>query len=247
MSPEKLDMKYSTNKPLTANTHGFFTMIEMIRLDITAIKNNGLIDNFAQPDEVEIARGTSYAFFPELLNLVEKNQAVTTDAFRQCLIVRKITDVDFQNKILAMTLQTKVGLQFGIGKILFDLAYYHSQDLGLSYPQIKLEVQSNQNIDFIFESNIEDRTKDPREPVIQTLVRINITPDSVFITDFNLTKLSDNKEGSRFFDALKANQQNILMQLITWIRHRLGYHAELILEQQAEDCNRFPWRTCHSK
>ncbi|WP_392537155.1 hypothetical protein [Legionella sp. 227] len=237
----KLNLEYATNGL------GFFSQIQRANSVIRATKKNDL--TFNAEDEKEIGRNTSYAAFPELR---DRNTKITLDSFRGCLNDRGITDAAFQNKILHMTLQSRIGIHFAMNKIVESLL-----NLEADYPvwmcpdlpeyKIELVVVNNNSVDFIFKSIW--KTLAPDDPTGETVnaveacIKINISREVVAITSFELTKLSDMPNVTKAFELLEANQQNILMKLITFIRHVLGYNSELRLEEQQE--NDRSWAPAH--
>ncbi|CAM2839625.1 Uncharacterised protein [Legionella steigerwaltii] len=231
----KVNLEYATNGL------GFFTKIKKINSIICESKKKDSISIFDAKDEKEIGRDRSYAVFPELRI---ENAKITLESFRRCLNNRGIQDLAFQNKILNMILQNRDGVQFAMNKIVDSLLYLEDE-----YPiwmrpdlpeyKIELEVDNNNSVNLIFKGIWETLTTDdsagPKENAIEACIKINISRDLVAITSFDLTKLSDMPNVTKAFELLEANQQNILMKLITFIRHVLGYNSELRLEERQEN------------
>lgn len=231
----KLNLEYATNGLR------FFTQIQSANSIIRESKQNGSISTFNAEDENEIGRSSSYAAFPELR---VKNTKITLDVFRRCLEDRGIKDAAFQNKILHMTLQSRACIHYAMNKIVDSLLYLENENpiwMSPYLPEYKIELQviNNNSVDFIFKGIWQTLATDSQTgetvDAVETCVKINISRDVVAITSFELTKLSDMPNVTKAFERLEANQQNILMKLITFIRHILGYNSELRLEEQEEN------------
>lgn len=228
MTNPRLNLKYASNKSL------FFSLIDSMRSEISEYKNETDKIKFTTKDETEIGRLDGYAFFPELKEQVEQLRDITTEDFRKSLASRGITDTKFQNKILCMTLQTHCGLLVPMNSIL--QSKMDIKKLKCEMKDVSLEVNDHGCITFVYNflvSNYNEIDKPGMEA--------NVKIDSVVIKDFSLIKLYDTPEISEFYNAMKANQQNILMQLITFIRHVFGFNSELRLEEKQKD-NEF-WST----
>ncbi|MGC1181976.1 hypothetical protein [Legionella sp.] len=239
MAKESLNLKHAKRNL------GFFSNITKMNKKVKEFKLLNSLVKFTQVDEGEISRGSSYAMFPELIDDVNKGGKVTIKSFRQALDERDIDDLDFQNKVLYMVLQTKIGLQFGLGAILID--WFNSQDnkFAINQDQSKasLEVTSNEKVTFIFKFILDDITIDPRKPAISALIYIDITPQKVAITDFNITQISDTPNASDAYQFLKDNQQNILEKILEKI---LSYFKQLFdlnngLELEKDNDENFSW------
>ncbi|HHF7382627.1 TPA: hypothetical protein ACPSKF_003158, partial [Legionella anisa] len=230
------------------NGLGFFNQISQVNAIISQSKKKNSLSQFTAADDVEICRGMSYAAFPELVELVNEGGQITVDGFRSCLKNRGIDDLAFQNKILNMTLQTREGVQYAAGRIidtlLLDNQCYMWMLRDFPYFKIELEVDDNNSINLIFngtwEAFVTEDPTGPRENAVKACVKINISREMVAITSFELTQLSDNPSATRAFELLEANQQNILMKLITFIQHAFGYNCEFRLEEQQEDDQSWP-------
>ncbi len=229
MAKKTLNLTYATDGL------GFFSKIESMKTIISNHKKTNSISEFTQADEIEIGRGSSYAVFPELVVLVKQGGQITIGLFRECLNARGIADVALQNKILNMTLQSQAGLQFAMGKLVDGLFFEHDFLL-VQNPnyQIAMEVMCDGSANLIFKGVWEDPMQQPREPAVAVSVKINISPDMVAITGFNMTKLSDASVTTAAYDLIEKNQQNIIMAIITFIRHFFGFNSELRLEEKQE-------------
>ncbi len=104
--------------------------------------------------------------------------------------------------------------------------------------KIELEVDNN-SVHLIFKGTWEalatEEPTGPRENAVEACVKINISREMVAITSFELTQISENPSAAKTFELLEANQKNIRMKLITFIRHAFGYNCEFRLEEQHED------------
>ena len=229
MAKQTLNLKYATDGL------GLFSKIAKINTIISNYKKTHSISEFTAADDVEIGRGRSYAFFPELAEFVAQGGQITVDRFRQCLTNRGINDVAFQNKILTLTLQNKSGIQFGMGRII-DGLFLENGFLLAQNPdyQIDMDVTHDDRVSLVYTGVWEDPTTEPRTPAIKACVKINISPDMVAISAFDLTKLSDNPVATAAYHLIEENQQNIIMKIITFIMHVFGFNSELRLEEKQE-------------
>lgn len=227
---KKINLKYSNAQP------GFFSAAKQMSNIINQSKKDPSISTFNERDDFEIGRGASYAVFPELKEQVSQGKKITVTDFRRSLSERGVTDEAFQNKILNFTLQNKSGIQFAFGKIVDKLMLENDFLLTMN-PNFKLnlKVESDQSVSMQFIAFWKDPTNAPEEPAIGLDVKVKITPDQIFIDRFDLQRFSDNPVAKDAMDFLQANQQNILMQLITYIKRVLGFDSELRLEQKGSN------------
>ena len=196
---------------------------------------------FTQADEVEISRGSSYAYFPELRKHVDQDNSITIDDFRKTLTAKGVSDPLFQNKVLCMILQSKLGIQFGLvgtldGLLLNQVGSIIS-DAGTR--EISMEVNNYNNINLNIKGEIKDFNNHDVPPLISFSICINITPDMVAITDYSLTQISNTPSADSAFKFFEDNQQNILEKILTYIKRFFGYNSELRLEENTD--NRFSW------
>ncbi len=211
----------------------FFSNITDLRSIISSGKKEEKTYTFTVKDETEIGRGRSYAFFDEL---EQEGITISTNSIRLGLSSRGITDTAFQNKILIMILQSKMGVQFPIGpalpKYLQTMQNQYTILLNRNW-NIKLDVDSSDTVslamNFVYDL-IDEHTAD-RTPMVEACIKINITLGDVVIDDFSLTMLSESPVATEIYNHLEENQQNILMKIITFILHALGFNDELILEK----------------
>jgi hypothetical protein len=224
-----INLKYATNN------HGFFSNIDKIKTILSAHKQENDIATFDIKDESEIGRGQSYAVFPEL----KQGQKITVQSFRKSLEDRGVVDPEIQNKILNLILQNKAGVHYAMGNVINFLLLEKGFDLLMNAAgyTIELEVNGPMDVDLVFKAEWDNFREEPREASIAANVKINITPNSAAITDFTLTKLADSTVANSAFEFLQDNQQNILMKLITLIKHALGFNSELRIEQSNENDN----------
>jgi hypothetical protein len=101
--------------------------------------------------------------------------------------------------------------------------------------KISMEVNRNNNVTLVFKGTWDDVNKEPREPAISASVSINITPNTVAITDFDITKIQDSEVANSAYKYLEDNQKNILEKLLSWIQRFFGFNSELRLEERKKD------------
>ncbi|MBI2785168.1 MAG: hypothetical protein HYX60_02200 [Legionella longbeachae] len=175
-----------------------------------------IIQSFDQKDDDEIARAGSYAIFPEL---------------------------EQQDKILHMLLQHRAGIQFRLGALIqhnFPSPKDNKQKYLNVDPVYKLEIKviGKNSVDLSYTAKIIEKNpwdSEDSSEAFNVTVNINITPDKVLIKDFNLTKVIDNENTNTAFELIQSQQQNILMQLLTYIKHALGFDSELRIDTQEEE------------
>lgn len=230
MSQNTVNLKYATNN------HSFFSNLRLMENIIKDHKKSNPIATFDQRDETEIGRSTGYAVFPELKAQVQAGTPISVDDFRHALAQRGIYNPAMQNKILNFTLQNKAGLQFAMGGIVSALMAEAQLAMAMNHNyQLNIEVNGPDDVTLVFDGVWEDVTVEPREPAVSAHVEINITPSKILITDFNLTQVGDSAAANQAHDYLLSNQQNILMKLLTFIKHLFGFNAELRLEQENKE------------
>ena len=227
---KKISLKYSNDQL------GFFSTAKQMSDIINESKKDKSISTFDGRDDSEIGRGMSYAVFPELKEKVNDDEQITVEDFRNALSTRGIKDEAFQNKILNFTLQNKSGIQFAFGKIIDKLLLENDFLLTMNTDfKLNLQVESDESVSMQFIAFWKDPTNAPTELAIGLDVKVNITPDQIFIDRFDLQRFSDNPVAKEAIDFLESNQQNILMKLITFIKRMLGFDSELRLEQKNEN------------
>jgi hypothetical protein len=230
----KIDLKYATDKL------GFFTHIRGMRAAILCHKNREATQAFDKSDEYEVGgRGgpSSYLVFPELKQLEADGGKITTTVLRNVLARRNITDPAFQNKILNFTLQSRSGLHFGIMQILGDYVARLANNPGIEIektPQnytLKLKTADDGTVNLVLKNTFVNQDK---LPLMQFKCKFNLSPTQVIITTCHFKKLHDSPLANTLHTLLKANQQNCLQQLVTFLRHCLGFNDELRLEHESD-------------
>lgn len=78
---------------------------------------------------------------------------------------------------------------------------------------------------------MEDKSVEPRQSIFSLKVSANVTRDMVIITEFNVTKLTDDILWNPIFENIKENQNNIFEKIILWIRLKLGFNCEFRFEE----------------
>ena len=73
------------------------------------------------------------------------------------------------------------------------------------------------------------------EPSVPLRFISSLLNGSMAIVDCRLTMLSESPAATAFYSHLEENQQNILMKIITFIMHALGFNNNLILEKSEPD------------
>jgi|LauGreDrversion4_2_1035121.scaffolds.fasta_scaffold38481_5 hypothetical protein len=205
----------------------FFNTLNVVTEELQRQKTDEVQIN--DKDENEIGRGNSYAFFDEL-----KNKAITTTLFRQSLIDRGITDLNFQNRIFNLILQNRDGIQFGVCRVLETLII--GNNFKIFHPQgmdndIQLHAIDEQHVELVFKSTYSDMSNVEQEnPAFDIEMRFVISTDRVDITTFEFTKTSDTAETENFFNFLNEHQANFLMKFIIMIKQWLGMDVGIRLE-----------------
>lgn len=203
-------------------------------------KVSDVINDFSSADEKEIGRGESYAVFPELAEMVNNEEKITIDAFRNSLQSRGITDVTFQNKILSLVLQSKAGLHFALGNVLNGLLMENNHDF-LMQPNyhLSLEVLDNKHIKINFTGNWRNIMNETNTADLRANVSVDITPNKVSIESFKVTQLSNSPETKSAFDFLEANQANLLEKIIIFLKNLFSLNTDIEIENVSKDD--LPW------
>lgn len=214
----------------------FFSDITKIKDDIKANKLRLNANGFTEKDKEEIQRGNSYAVFNELKASVSQGKMVTIESFKHSLASRGITDARLQNKILYMTLQTEMGIQYPLGNMVNTLFLENKYNLMMnSNYSLSMKVNSNRKVTVTLEGIVVDITTDLKEPEIAFTTSFTITPEEVALSEFKITQLSDSQTANDAYHFLKSHQQNIIEKIISYIKHFFGFHDELTLEKQEEN------------
>lgn len=233
-----MNKKRSLNLKYSKNTSVFFTGIATVREVIKAHTHTKKHIPKTSRDDTEIGRGNSYAVLPELKEEVASRTPITIDSFKRALTGRGVSDINFQNKILCMLLQTKLALHFGLANVIINLLTSADNDNPVCIDNKNLELSleiNNNDVALIFKGDFSLAPYDAQSIKVSVSYRVNITPDMVAITDFNITHISDNDKTQDFYTALKDQQQNILYQILTYIKRLLGFNSELRLEESSHD------------
>jgi hypothetical protein len=203
-------------------------------------KVSDVINDFNLADENEIGRGESYAVFPELAEMVNQEEKITIDAFRNSLQSRGITDTTFQNKILSLVLQSKAGLHFALGNVLNGLLMDNNHNF-LMQPNyhLNLEVLDNKHIKINFTGNWRNIMNETDTPDLRANVSVDITPNKVSIESFQVTQLSNSPETKSAFEFLEANQANLLEKIFIFLKNLFSLNADIEIENVSKD--NLPW------
>jgi len=223
----------------------FFEYVDIIANQIQAIKDEAkskLVDgvySVGDQEKTEIGRGMSYAVFPELEEIVKNQEKITIESFRESLVTRGITDNSFQNKLIFMMIQQKGALHFFLGGILnFLIDKYNeinNHDNAFCYDKhkIQIEVIDKDRVNFYYKQIIMkvDNVSSERTPAFRLETDVTISLNKTVINKFNIYKISDRREVDNIYNYLYANQQNILMRIINFIKELFGFGMELIVEE----------------
>ncbi len=220
MIGNSLDLK------LSKSNLSLFSDIAAAKFDIEKSEKLKSLAEFTKADEFEIGRGKTYAVFKELKNDVN----VTIESFRNGLATRGLLDTELQNKILCMTLQTKVGIPFALGNIINSLFLNNKHNLLMNPDyELALEVNNDKKVTLTLKGFC-DAIINIKDPAISFSISVAITPASVVISNFTITQLSDSQEASNAYKFLEDNQQNILEKIVSYIKQFFGFNSELKLE-----------------
>ncbi len=233
MANQSVNLKYASQGL------GFFNNLGTIHTGIVQMKQKGSIANFTEVDEKEIGRGLSYALFPELKEHFNNGGVITIDLFKKLLSDRGVTYEAFQNKILSMVLQKKVGLQFRIGELINSLFLSNEFLLMVDHGyQLELVVNSSNNVSLHYKTSCYDYSSGEKVVgVLSVNTKVQITPELVTVSEFDVEQLIDTEESNKAVKFLEENQQNILQKLVTYIKRVFGYDSELRFEETKNDDN----------
>lgn len=229
MSKKDINLKYAKQNS------AFFSGLSFIK---GAVAKTMPIQPFNEADDYEIGRAGSYAIFPELKE-VEK---ITVENLRQALSTRGIVDESYQNKILHMLLQNRAGIQFRLGSNIMKVISGRGEGLFTLDENygVEIKVIDKNSVDLIYTAKVNEKDPWKAEEVSKAFdatVRINISPEKVLIKDCKFSKVLDNKNTNMAFQLIQGEQQNILMKLLSYIRHALGFDSELRIDKPQEEKN----------
>lgn len=237
MSKKSFNLVYSTQ---SNNSFNFFQNLKKMNEVVLGFKVDHVINDFGAADEKEIGRGESYAVFPELIEMVQNEQIITLETFRNSLSTRGVTDTTFQNKILSLVLQNKAGLQYALGNVLNGLLLENQHNF-LMKPNYNLilEVHDKNNIKMKFTGNWHNLNTYSDVPDLSANISVDITPNKVTIESFQVTQLSDTPETRNAFAFLEANQVNLLEKIFIFLKNLFGLNADIEIENVSRD--NVPW------
>jgi hypothetical protein len=148
-----------------------------------------------------------------------------------------VTSESFQNKILIMILQHRAGIQYRLGSNIMNVFSNRGGLFTLDeHYDLQVNVINQNSIDLTYKAIVNEKdqwTGTPSKAFTAT-VTVNISPEKVTIADFNISKDLNSEATNQAFMAVKSEQQNIIMQLLTYIKHALGFDSELRLEETNE-------------
>ena len=178
-------------------------------------------------DKFEINRGKAYAFFPELIDSATE---ISITNFKELLKAKGISDNDFQEKILTMILQNRVGIHFGIMKYISVCFLPENGDIPeYSLPQDKismnLEVIDSEKIEFHINSKV-TLTSDDNTEIANINILLTITPDDVLVNHFKVETLNKSQEAQEVYELLKLQEDGLLQRIINWFKRLLGLHIK---------------------
>lgn len=226
MSKKNIDLRYASN------SSAFFSGLNKIK---NLVRQKSGITSFNQEDENEIGRGKTYAVFPELQ---AQQEQITIQHFRDALHQRGVTNESFQNKILAMLLQNRAGINFRFGMNILDLFDTSNAIFTLDENrEVKIDIVDEKSVGLTYKAIINE--KDPwtskAYKAFEANVTVNISPEKVIIKAFDISKTYESEGTNDAYRAIQNQQQNILMKLLTYIKHALGFDSELRIEETQED------------
>jgi hypothetical protein len=222
-------MSKSINLIYSKNSLGFFSNISKAKSQAEAFYKEPNCFEFNEKDHDEINRGDSYAFFDDLKALVQTDQELSIDNFKESLKQQGITDENFQNRVLWLILQSKIGIHFSIPRIVDQLFLNKDYYLYLKNPKVSLDINHKDELILNFSGTLTN--PDNHESLSSFNSRLVITPEMVTISDFSFIKISDSKIAEDFFQFLEDNQHHFLQRLWLWIKRFFGFNAELRLEE----------------
>lgn len=220
----------------------FFKKIRGMNEEITAFKKDQIINDFNRKDSIEVSRHNTYAVFPELMALIKQGKTISLDDIREQLKNRKITDKTFQNKALAMLLQNKIGVHFGLSSVCLSLLHENSHSFYIEQKQnvVNFEVKNKDHIQFIYSTNLYETNGNPA-PALSLRIEIDITPSKVILRNVEITQLVNSPEANEAFDFLNNNQAALWERIIIFLKTIFGYNNNIELEN--EETDKISWQS----
>jgi hypothetical protein len=193
----------------------FFETINGMKQTIRDFKKGDAdIYSFDDKSVREIARGNSYAVFPELKTKREKNPdyEITLDDIRTSLEKRGINDKNLQDKVLVFLLQNKLALHFGIGSAIhtFTMQSGASFSLDPGNLSVKLEAKAGKPVKMLIEFSLQEFDDDlqPKE-ALKVHAEIDITSDKTSLNKVQIKQVSNSEETKMVFKFLQNNQSTL--------------------------------------
>lgn len=189
---------------------------------ISDYKKNTDINNYTEADLKEVTRGKSYALFPELNNL----SSITLFDLKDGLVERGITDTLFQNKVMHMVLQSRAGLQFGLGGAIAATFMEQGAILRVDQDATKqsLKIKSSNEVEFRF--NFTYRQMENKNSLVKANLVINITPERTVLSKLNIVSRACTPELKSVMQNLKQCQASLLERIKAWFKRQTGFTLE---------------------
>ncbi len=222
-------MSKSINLIYSKNNLGFFSNISIVKSKVEPFYKNPKNFEFDDRDHREISRGESYAFWDDLKVLVQNDQEISIDNFKESLKQQGITDENFQNRVLWLILQSKIGIHWCIPGLVVNLFKDKDYSLSIKHPMVSLNINHKDELLLNFSGTLTNL--DNNESLSSFNSCFVITPEMVAISDFSFTKISDSPIANDFFQFLEDNQHHFLQRLWLWIKRFFGFNTELRLEE----------------
>lgn len=201
------DIRNTINLNYATKESPFFSKLNIIK---QAVVEKSEVAPFNNEDEFEIGRGNAYAVLSEL-----EGQKITIQSFRDALNNNGITDQAFQNKILNMLIQHRVGIQYRLGSHLLDFIN-HANTVATCFfttdPDYKVKIKINNNsVDLIYKAIVNERDllTSSTSKAFNATITINISSEKSLIKEYNITKINNSIQTQDVFNQLKSKQQDI--------------------------------------
>lgn len=210
------------------NNLGFFENIRNINNEIIKFKKDDAINEFNEYDEREVQRGASCAVFPEL----KTTKHITIQDLKQGLKTRGVKDEIFQNKILSLLIQSRVGVVFPLVAAILMLFGNDKFFVDTSSNNIELNVKNNGLVRLVYSGTLNGTTQ---ENAFKVRIEVDITPHKAAVSSFTIKQVAYSDEAKLAFNFLKDNQVSIFQQFILWIKSFFSYNKDFEIENEARD------------
>ncbi len=142
------------------------------------------------------------------------------------MTTRGIKDSAFQQKILSSFHQGRLKLPFtllgGINGLLIQNEILLHVD-----SDFILQVLDENSVDLVFTNTLKDLANN--QEIAKYTAVVNISPKECVLKSSSVEVLENSDKAQQISKIFASQQQNIIMKIITFIKHKLGFYGDFIM------------------